>query len=214
MLRQLLEIPFGGRALTGTIATPAAPVGLVVFVQRGGNPRNARVAMLLEGRGFATVLLDLLAMGEPYEELEPLVDRVILGVDHIRSTDLHLGLPIALFGGSLGGTAALIAASQRSDLVSAVVCRSAPPDLVGTRITAVRTPTLLIVGSQDTTTLRATRDAAQQRVAPYSVAVISGARERFDEPGALDEVAATAGTWLHGHLRRSHTSFASLALPR
>ena len=57
-----------GAVLGGTLRVPADPTGLVVFVHGSGSsrhsPRNNSVARYLEGRGFATLLFDLLTPAE------------------------------------------------------------------------------------------------------------------------------------------------------
>ncbi len=206
-----MQIPVAGREIIATLAMPASPVGLVVLAQCGGSPRNADMAALLEQRGLATVLLDLHCSGDDHDGVEVVADRVIAAIDHVRASNLHLGLPIGLLGATLAGTASLIATARRSDLVTSIVCWSARLDLLGPRLAAVRTPTLLVAGSQDTGNLRAMRDAARQMIAPHRVAVISGATERFDEPGALEEVAAAASAWLLGYLRGARPTLVATA---
>ena len=59
------------------------------------------------------------------------------------------GLPVGLFGASTGAAAALYAAADAGTKVAAVVSRGGRPDLAGSRLAAVRAPTLLIVGGRD-----------------------------------------------------------------
>ena len=57
------------------------------------------------------------------------------------------GLTIGLFGASTGAAAALVAAAQRPNVISAVVSRGGRPDLAGKEIwNKVQAPTLLLVG--------------------------------------------------------------------
>ncbi|MBA3456562.1 MAG: alpha/beta hydrolase [Deltaproteobacteria bacterium] len=201
MSRYEMRSPAVTLQLAATTATSPASVGLVVLAQCGPSRLRSDIALLLEQRGLATVQLDLSSSGDDHGTTDAIADRLIEGIDEIRAADLHRGLPLGVFGARTGGSAALIAAARRNDLVSSIVCWSARSDLVGAHLARIRTPTMLIVGSRDTTTLRVTRDATRQMIAPHRVAVISGATGGLDEPGALDEVAATAGTWLLGHLR-------------
>lgn len=210
-----LRIPLGEICLAGTLAVPPSSEGLVVFVHRG-NPFDVRVASLLHQRGLSTLLLDVVTLEEARQgELDVTVgvraDRLIGAVDGIVAGGLHRGQPIGLFGGELGATAALITAARRIHVVSAVVCHGGRPDLAGVWLAVLRTPTLLIVGSRDTSVLRVNRDTARTLVAPHKVAVIPGAAHRFEEPGAIDEVAAAAGTWFTRHLFGASTAFPSMA---
>ena len=210
-----LRIPVGESYLDGTLAVPSSSNGLVVFVHRG--PFDVHVATLLHQRGLSTLLLDVEAAH--HESLDAtlrldvatLAERLIGAVDGIVAGGWHRGQPIGLFGGELGATAALITAARRIDVVSAVVCHGGRPDLAGVWLEVLRTPTLLIVGSRDTSVLRVNRDAARSLVAPHEVAVIPGAAHRFEEPGALYEVAAAAGAWFARHFPRANATLPSAA---
>ena len=63
-----VEIPGGGSALRGILATPEAAAGVVLFAHGSGSgrlsPRNNYVARTLQEAGLATLLLDLLPAEE------------------------------------------------------------------------------------------------------------------------------------------------------
>ncbi len=181
-----------------------APIGLAVFPQGVGSTRNADLAVLLEQGGFATVLLDRHTSDD--EDIDVAAVRIARAIDHIRSTHLHGSLPIGLIGGAVTP----LAVARRTDLVASVVCFSARPDLLCSRLATLRTPTLWVAGSQDTANLRAMREAADQMIAPHRVTVISGATKRFDEPGALEEVAAAVSSWLLSYPRAARANVADL----
>src|SRR3990172_6853511 len=85
--------------------------------------------------------------------------------------------------------------------VFAVVSRGGRPDMTGSVITDVRSPTLLIVGERDTTVLGLNRRAyAQLRVVDKELAVVPGATHLFEEPGAIEEVTRLAAEWFVRHL--------------
>ena len=185
-----------------SISPPVSPPAVVVFAQPGGSDRNLRLATLLEQRGFATVSCDLeCSLTAP----ESCADVLTKAVDALRLADSYHGAPIALFGDGIGAVAALVAVALRIDLAVAVVSRSGCPDLAAPWLASVRTPTLFIAGSRDTSTLRSAGEACRALVAGHQLSVISGATERFDEPGAAEEATATVGTWLLRHLRTPPT---------
>ena len=163
---------------TEAIAIPAATKGVVVFV----GSRDTYLASLLNQHGIATLLLD-----PAHDDLD-----VIAG--GLR------GFPLGLFGTGTAGTAALVLAAQRIDLVSAVVCWGGRPDLAGAWLPSLRAPTLSILGSRDTAGLRVHLEAGRVMVAPHKLLVIPGASPQFEEPGALEEVAAATTAWFAGHL--------------
>ncbi len=207
-----LAIPIGEIKLAGSLALPPGACGLVMFAHGSGSsrhsPRNRRVAALLQDRGLATLLFDLLTADE--EQIDAadltlrcdvgmLAQRLVDATDSIVQRGRSLGLPIGYFGSSTGAAAALIAAARRPARIAAVVSRGGRPDLVGRSLAAVRAPTLLIVGADDPAVLQANRAAAARLTAPHRLAVIPGATHLFEEPGTLDEAARLACDWFLQH---------------
>jgi putative phosphoribosyl transferase len=195
-------------------ATRTAPHGrsrgIVVFAHGSGSsrhsPRNRQVATALHVAGFGTVLLDLLTpdedevdmrTGEHRFDVGMLGERVVGAIDWLRQVD---DSPIGLFGASTGAAAALIAASARPQHVFAVVSRGGRPDLAGNDLPSVQAPTLLIVGSRDTTVLEMNQGARAQMHAETALEVIPGATHLFEEPGALEAVAQLALDWFERYL--------------
>lgn len=200
--------------LKGILASRSDATGLIVFVHGSGSSRfsvrNNQVADFLRGQGFATLLMDLLTARE--ERLDAitrelrfnirlLAERVTGTLDWLARQDAATGLPIGLFGASTGAAAALIAAAAQPARVRAVVSRGGRPDLAADALEAVETPTLLIVGGNDSEVLRLNRGALQRIPAESRLVIIPGATHLFEEPGALDQVAQHAADWFRQHLR-------------
>ena len=131
----------------------------MLFAHGSGSSRHSRrnqyVARLLEHRHLATLLIDLLTPQEEVVDdrtaeyrfdIPMLAGRLVTIVDWLRRRTDTASLPIGLFGASTGGGAALIAASERPREIAAVVSRGGRPDLAGTALARVTSPTLLIVG--------------------------------------------------------------------
>ena len=201
-----VRIPVGGdRSIEADLVVPSGVRGLVIFAHGSGSSRhsarNRHVAAALQQDGLATLLLDLLT---PEEELDRgnvfdialLAQRLLVATRWAAAEPATRGLPVGYFGASTGGGAALVAAAQAGDIVRAVVARGGRPDLAAPHLGAVRAPVLLIVGGDDRVVLDLNREAAAQLRAPCELVVIPGATHLFEEPGALDEVASLAGTWL------------------
>jgi putative phosphoribosyl transferase len=202
----------GGAQLLGDLEVPPNAAGLVVFAHGTGSsrfsPRNRLVAQKLRDEGFATLLLDLLTESEEQTDLRTrefrfdvglLADRMLSALDRMREHDAVKGLPIGLFGASTGAAAALIAAAG-DDGVLAVVSRGGRPDLAGDALHDVKAPTLMIVGGRDPRILEANRRASRELAAPHHIEIIPGATHLFEEPGALERVAALASAWFGEHL--------------
>jgi putative phosphoribosyl transferase len=214
-IEQSVSVPTGRVSVTGDLVVPDGAAGLVVFAHGSGSsrlsPRNRQVAAALQERGLGTLLFDLLT---PEEEridrqtaalrfnIELLSARLVGVIDWVTSEPATGALPVGLFGASTGAAAALVAATARPELVSAVVSRGGRPDLAGPALPLVRAPTLLIVGGEDHVVLELNRRAQQQMRAETQLVVIPGATHLFEEPGAIEAVSELAADWFLRHARR------------
>jgi putative phosphoribosyl transferase len=209
-----VRVPAAGEFLWGDLRRPPEAHGLVLFAHGSGSgrhsTRNQYVARVLEGRGLATLLIDLLTPHE--EELDrhsahirfdiPLLAKRLVGiVDWLKHQPESASLPVGLFGASTGGGAALMAAAARPDDVAAVVSRGGRPDLAGDALPNVEAPTLFIVGERDEVVVEMNRDAMSRMGAPVSLVIVHDATHLFEEPGALERVADLAADWFAQHLQ-------------
>jgi pimeloyl-ACP methyl ester carboxylesterase len=207
-----VAVPAMGATLRGSLTIPADGCPVVVFAHGGGTGRHSRrnvlVAAALNEAGLGTLLVDLLTPGE--EEVDRLTDEhrfdVALLARRLIETLAWIGrsgtVPgrIGLFGASTGAAAVLAAAAARPDDVAAVVLRSGRPDLAAGALPRVRAPTLLIAGDADVLVRRLNRRAAERLTCEKRFVVVPGATRRFQEPGALEEVARVATDWFCRHL--------------
>jgi len=89
----------------------------------------------------------------------------------------------------------MVAAEQPGD-VAAVVSRGGRPDLAGAvALAQVTAPTLLIVGGADTDVITLNRQALAQMNGVTELVLVPRATHLFEEPGALERVAALASGW-------------------
>lgn len=205
------ELLIGRRRLPARLDFPDRPLrGLVLFAHGSGSsrrsPRNRHVAGMLNQRGLATLLFDLLTVEESLDrrrvfDIPLLAGRVGEALGWLDEFDAFARLPTGLFGASTGAAAALVAAAGAPDRVAAVVSRGGRPDLAGGALPEVRAPTLLIVGGHDEEVLALNRWAAGRMTCECVVRVVPGATHLFEERGALDAVAEHAGTWFVQHLQ-------------
>jgi dienelactone hydrolase len=217
-----LRIPAGTVHIDADLALPAGATGLVLFAHGSGSSRfsarNRHVARLLNEAGLATVLADLLTPDEDAADertrqwrfdIPRLGERVVAAADWLAAQPLTGRLPLGLFGASTGAAAALVAAARRPAAVRAVVSRGGRPDLAAESLAQVRAPTLLIVGGADEAVLRLNEQAQAQLACERQLAIVPGATHLFEEPGALDEVAALAREWFARYLRAGDVSATS-----
>jgi pimeloyl-ACP methyl ester carboxylesterase len=198
-----VTIPAAGEAhVVGDLVLPEQARALVVFAHGSGSSRhssrNRKVAEALRERSLATLLLDLLTREEERDranvfDIELLAARLVAATEWCHE---HRPLPVSYFGASTGAAAALWAAAELGERITAVVSRGGRPDLAGERLPAVSAPTLLIVGERDELVLELNRKAQHRLRARSELAVVPGATHLFEEPGALEQVALLAAEWL------------------
>jgi pimeloyl-ACP methyl ester carboxylesterase len=80
------------------------------------------------------------------------------------------------------------------------VSRGGRPDLAMDQLRSVKSPTLLIVGENDIEVLELNEKVLQEIKAPKKLQIVKGATHLFEEPGALEEVAAISGDWFEQYL--------------
>jgi putative phosphoribosyl transferase len=209
-----VAVPVDGLDLEGTLSVPPEATAIVLFAHGSGSsrhsPRNRFVAAELQQAGLGTLLIDLLSAeeervdartGELRFDIGLLARRVVAATDWLAKQAPANGLPIGCFGASTGAAAALVAASERPDVVAAVVSRGGRPDLAGDALVRVRAPTLLIVGGNDEVVLDLNRQAQATLSAETKLEIVPGATHLFPEPGKLERVAELARDWFTRHLR-------------
>ena len=207
--------------LRGDLAVPARARGWVVFAHGSGSsrrsPRNVSVAERLNQAGIATLLFDLLTTEEELDrenvfDIGLLTRRLVAATRWLSVRPEARDLPIGYFGASTGAAAALLAAAELGDRISAVVSRGGRPDLALDALGAVHAPTLLIVGGADRVVLELNEHAAARLTCPHELEVVPGATHLFEEPGALDRVATLATSWFTTQFRaRSRRATATAA---
>jgi putative phosphoribosyl transferase len=209
---QVVRIPLGDEGLPATIDIPASARGLVLLAQTDGKPpRSSSLLRTLEHAGFATLRFDLLTPSEGLQtliaprlrfDIATLVDRWRQATGWARQDPATAQLPIGYFAASTSAAAALVAATEPSSQVQAVVARGGRPDLAGPALEQLQAPTLLIVASEDASLVQLNQQALERSHGACQLAAVSGASHRFEEPGAQEEVAHLACEWFKRHLVR------------
>lgn len=208
-----VKIPTGNVFIQGTLEIPQNAKGIVLFAHGSGSsrfsPRNQFVAKYLQEANLATLLLDLLT---PEEEkidnntrefrfdIDKLAQRLINATDWLTVEDNTKSLSIGYFGSSTGAAAALIAASQRIELVNAVVSRGGRVDLAAQYLSLVNAASLFLVGGEDHQVLELNRQAFDLLRCEKKLQIIPNATHLFEEPGKLQEVSKYARDWFVDHL--------------
>lgn len=208
-----VRIDVDDAVLDGDLAVPENARGLVIFVHGSGSSRfssrNRYVAGELNRAQFATLLADLLTPAEDVVDTRTAQFRFDIGllgsrtigmIDWSREHEQLKNLPIGLFGASTGAAAAIIAGARRPDDTHAVVSRGGRVDLAGDALGELRAPLLMIVGGDDTVVLSLHRKSLERLHSTHELQVVPNASHLFEEPGALEVVAALARSWFERYL--------------
>lgn len=203
--------------LPGVLSIPVGANGLVVFAHGSGShrlsARNMQMADSLNAVGLATLLFELLTPAEYAADQDTrvhrfdiplLADRLTATLEWLPALSVPGALPVGLLGIGTGAAAALITAGRYPESVSAVVSRGGRPDLAGESLRHVKSPTLLIAGSEDGPVIEMNRDASNHLYCLMRLEIVPGATHLFDEPGALESASELATDWFLNYLRRNH----------
>ena len=200
--------------LSGDLRVPSGACGIVIFAHGSGSsrlsPRNRFVADYLFKKKIGSLLFDLLTEEEEARDamtgafrfdIPFLTGRLCAATDWLvaRLKAQKRELPLGYFGASTGAAAALAAAAAKPELIRAVVSRGGRPDLAAAALAKVRAPTLLIVGGSDTAVIKLNQDACRELRVEKDIHIVPNATHLFEEPSALEEVAAAAAQWFARH---------------
>jgi putative phosphoribosyl transferase len=209
-----VSIPVGRHELAGELTIPAEARGVVLFAHGSGSsrhsPRNQYVARVLQDATLGTLLFDLLTADEEAQEyytrhlrfdIPLLAERLVAATEWLTSTGQSTGLSLGYFGASTGAAAGLIAAATVGHSIQAVVSRGGRPDLAGEFLERVNSPTLLIVGGDDSAVIELNRAAHRRLRCKKDLILIPGATHLFEEPGTLEDAAGSARDWFLEHFK-------------
>jgi dienelactone hydrolase len=221
---------YGDDYIQGELHIPLStqkPKALIVFAHGSGSgrdsPRNQYVAKVLNEKGFATLLSDLLT---PAEQKSDIKSQKVMGRYPgivLNKFNIHLlserlvtvtrwvmdnlpteakDLPIAYFGSSTGAAASIEASVSNHHLLGktyAIVSRGGRPDMAySDSIKKVRAATMLIVGAKDSKDIVELNKKTLKQLKnarSKELAMIPNAGHLFDEAGAIERVADISMKW-------------------
>ena len=100
-----------------------------------------------------------------------------------------------------------MASIERPETISAIVYRGGRSDLADRILPEVKPPTLLIVGSRDTTVLEKNQISFKKLTCEKRMIIIQGATHLFEEKGKLKEVADHAIKWFQEYLNPEELNY-------
>lgn len=200
----LITVDLKDVTLLGELNIPENALGLILFSHESLSSRlnggNNYIARTLQENGLATLFLDLLTDEEHciYENrfnIELLTKRLIEVTKCIKNLKQTSNLPIGYFGGGTVAAYALRAAAALKGDIAAMVSHCGRPDHAMDVIEKVRTPTLLIVGGNDTEVLEINKQAYQRLQGARCMKIIPNASHLFEENGKLETMAISTVEW-------------------
>ncbi len=201
-----------GALLSGLWVKPADAQAIILLVsvtsEELHSATNQLLAETFARAGYASLLTDLLTEAEHREDAELADLRYDIGLLTARLSNVIdwgrkeiPGARVGILAASTGAAAALSVAAERGDEVAAVVSRGGRPDLAGDTLHATNTPTLLLVGGEDSPVVDLNREAAAWLRGEYRVEIIPGATGfSGNRPSHAEELALSAGEWFSTYL--------------
>lgn len=199
--------------IKGTLTIPSSAEAIVLFAHGSGSSRfstrNRYVAEILNNANIAALLIDLLIKEEEEIDLRTaeyrfdidlLTSRVVYATNWLRKNEDTKKFNIGYFGASTGAAAALAAAAKLGSFIGAVVSRGGRTDLADTYLPQVTAPTLFIAGENDPVIIDINQRSITKLSAEKKLEIVPGASHLFEEPGALEKVAAIASEWFSRYL--------------
>lgn len=215
MKKQDIAIPIHAtdEKIHGTLTLVPQSTSLVIFAHGSGSSRfstrNQFVADLFNRANISTFLFDLLTEREEaidqftreFRFNTPLLaSRLVLVTQWLKEHSATKELYIGYFGASTGAAAALIAAAELPEYISAVVSRGGRPDLAATSLHKILCPTLLIIGALDYEVIELNNYAYEQLSCIKEIKLIPGATHLFEEDNTLEQAADAARDWFKKYL--------------
>lgn len=208
IIKNPINIKIGSLILEGDLTIPFNADSLVLFAHGSGSsrfsPRNIYVSEVLQKKGLATLLVDLLTRVEDlnYEkrfDIDLLAERLVKITDWLKNYDKTNNLKVGYFGASTGAAAAIKAAAAKTNEIFAIVSRGGRVDLAPNELSRIVSPILLIVGEEDDFCVAVNTLAYKEINCEKELSIIPEASHLFEEPGTLEEVAVLAAKWFLKH---------------
>jgi putative phosphoribosyl transferase len=199
--------------LEADLVIPPGAENLVLLVHstKGGRHRSNSqlVAETLHKAGLATVAIDLLTLHEEASDWHTkyllfnanlLAARLGGATDWLMEQPSLRGFHMGYLGIGIEAGAALLAAAEKPSRVGAIVCINGRTDLANAVLSQISAPTLLVVGEEDSLTMRINQKALRTIETEKQLEVVTGASRLNEQPKVLCGVADLAARWFEQHL--------------
>jgi putative phosphoribosyl transferase len=209
---RLFPISSNSVRLEADLVIPPGIENLVLLIHSTRSRRYSSnchaIAEVFHKSGLATLALDLLTLHEEASDWHNkylmfnanlLADRLAGVTDWLMQQPSLQGLNMGYFGTGIEAGAALLAAAHHPYPVKAIACVNGRADLAMAVLSEITTPTLLIVGKEDSLAQRINQNALIKIQAEKRLEEV-GASQLNEQPEALKTVGEMAAQWFKQHL--------------
>lgn len=207
MYENTIKLPADDFYLEGDMAIPVKAKSLIIFLSGYGNrfdPVHRILAGHLQESGYATLLFDLLTTKERENpttiDVEMLSRRVVTVSTWLNNHSEYRLFSLGYLGISSGAPPALMAAAELGTKIKAIVSITGRTDRAKKQLSAITSPTLLIVPEYDFHTIKLNQETLQLLNGPKNMVVIPGTSHFFEEPEKLNHVADISVSWFRKYL--------------
>ena len=194
-----------GLKLAGALLAPDETMhDVVVFAHGTGSnkasPRNRGIAEQLLDAGICSFLFDFTGHGEsdgiPEQSTQDQqFDDLTSALDFITTQSFFATRFVGVNGSSTGGTVAVRAAAE-DERIAAMVLRVPRSYEILDLVPMVRTPTLVVQGSEDAIVLPEAKEIYEALACPKELHIVEGAGHLFDEtPAHFQEMTDVTCAW-------------------
>ena len=194
------------------LSIPLSGTGIVLLAFGGVeglyNPFNRRIALAIRDAGIGTLVMNVLTQAESRGrrteylrfDVRLLAKRLVKATAWLAREAATQNLRPCYFASGTASAAALVAAAELGDKISAVVSCRGWPDLAERALTRVMSPTMLIAAARDDLAVELNEQAYAQLQCEKRIELVPGATDFFDEPEALDRASQLTVDWFLRHL--------------
>jgi putative phosphoribosyl transferase len=208
--------------LTGRLHSPDEPKGLVIVAEKEDcrllKTENEYISKALVKRNIATLFTHLLDPPENQDFDIPfdieLMSRHIRQLTRWISGQPSLGrLPLGYFAVNTAAAAILEASITTGKRIWAMVCHCGRPDLAGPKLPLVKSPTLLITGSENVYLTELNWQAYEQLTCEKQLVVVDGDPRQFEEQHKARHIAHLSANWFDRHFPAAAAPHLKAAVP-
>ena len=223
MMADEIHIILKDITLSGRLHNLEQPKGLVIVAEREDcrllRTENEYLSRTLIRRNIATLFTHLLDPPENQDfdipfDIELMSRHIQQLTKWISAQPLLRRLPLGYFAVNTAAASILEASITAGKRIRAMVCHCGRPDLAGPKLPLVKSPTLLITGSENVYLTELNWQAYERLTCEKQLVVIEGDPSQFEEQQKARQIAHLSTDWFDRHFPATAASRRKLAIPQ